>query len=645
LERGVTGDREKKVGKLSQYIAESVTNREIIAPTFTTYIHPDVKTSLLADDIEVNIAGRNKAKKEMFVAKAQNNHLRESFKKVEQTQRKRSNNAVSGALVTASTPLFNKTGHSTLTSICRSTSGYGNANNEKLLTGNRHYYNYAVVVNNITSIIGHTDYDQFKLMMDKYQLTYPSTQQVMACITYSTSLYWRSEKHTAKIEGYVNRLSALQKAAFVYTGDLYQVLKLNDGFVRGFLTQLSLKVYGTCENPKAILKAASDSTLNLAHQICTAETKGIGKDYSSIENSEKIHTLACTVQNIDATVWKYTDFIRAIMVTSNLPASMSHFPDSIRRSAVTSDTDSTIFTVQDWVIWYIGKLSFSEKAIAIQAAMTFIASSAIIHILATMSANLGVSKKHLFRIDMKSEFRFDVFVPTQIGKTYFAAIGCQEGNVFSEHEIEIKGVQLKSSNVPAILNKKAKAMMIEIMDTVVAEKKISVTSWLKHVADIERDIMASIKKGEVTYLRLGSIKDAASYSKSPEDSPYRNHDFWNETMGQSLGYMPKPPYQTAKVSLTIENQTDLENWLNSISDKSMAERFRSSLAKQHRTNLSTLHVPMEMLQRHGIPEVFLPVVDFRKIAGELCKSFYLILETLGVYLVSDKMKRMASDLY
>jgi hypothetical protein len=39
--------------------------------------------------------------------------------------------------------------------------------------------------------------------------------------------------------------------------------------------------------------------------------------------------------------------------------------------------------------------------------------------LTIMSANFGVVKKPNYRIKMKNEFRFDGFVPTQLGKHYF----------------------------------------------------------------------------------------------------------------------------------------------------------------------------------------------------------------------------------
>ncbi|WP_227625177.1 family B DNA polymerase, partial [Klebsiella pneumoniae] len=61
----------------------------------------------------------------------------------------------------------------------------------------------------------------------------------------------------------------------------------------------------------------------------------------------------------------YAILINAFWVTNNMPASVAWIRDSVRQVAITSDTDSTIFTVQDWVQWYCGKVDFSEEAFAV----------------------------------------------------------------------------------------------------------------------------------------------------------------------------------------------------------------------------------------------------------------------------------------
>ncbi len=645
LQRNEVGDRVKSETTLSRYINESLQKKELIAPTLTTYVHPSVKESLLAKYVDGNIKARSLAKKAMFAAKAIKDFLLEAVKKVEQTMRKLANNAISGAHVSPSTPLHNKTAHSTLTSTCRSTSGYGNANNEKFLCGNRHYFTHHIVLQNIISICRNTDFNRLQLLMDKYKLYYPTCADVEEMIKYSTSFYWREKQYFAKIVDLVSKLTPLERAAFVYTGDLYHLMKHNEELVRGLIGELASKITGIHPDPAGSLKVAPDDHINLAHQICAAETAGIGKDYSTIKDKPAFHTLALTVDHIADTITKYGDLIETLWVTINIPASVAHFPDSIRRSALTSDTDSTIFTVQDWVIWYKGKISFDPEATAVAATMIFLASSTITHVLAIMSANFGIVQERLHQIAMKNEFKFDIFVPTQLGKHYFAAISCQEGNVFTEHETEIKGVYLKSSNAPREIIADATAMMEGIMETVMKEGKLSLTKYLKHIADVERKIIKSIQAGEFDYLRSGSIKDAGSYTADEESSPYAQHAFWNDVFGPKYGTMPEPPYQTYKVSIEMDNAAAFKAWIDSIKDRELATRLENWAKRTGKTTITTLNLPAACLQSRGMPEEVLSIIAYRKIITDITKIYYIVLETLGMYSMEKKVMRLMSDSY
>ena len=66
LHREENGDRVAKTTTLTSYIRDSVKERNIIAPTLTTYISDTKKKSVLATFIEANITRRNIAKKAMF---------------------------------------------------------------------------------------------------------------------------------------------------------------------------------------------------------------------------------------------------------------------------------------------------------------------------------------------------------------------------------------------------------------------------------------------------------------------------------------------------------------------------------------------------------------------------------------------------
>ena len=640
LERQDNGDREVKETTLIEYITTALKEQDLIAPTLTTYINPKIKESLLVNYVEDNIAARGVAKKAEFAAKAAGFKEKAKIFNIEQTNKKLRNNALSGAHVSASTPLYNKSAHSTLTSTCRSTSGYGNANNEKFLNGNRHYWCSDIVLNNIISIVTNTNYEKLNEVLVKYDIKIPSIEDTIKCITYSTNLYWTEQSHLNKIINLVNKLSDLQRAAFVYTGDFYHLMVNNQQLVKNMIVELSSKKTGTFPNALDIIKTIRSEYVDLAHQICFTEMKGKGKNYKDMENTKELETLVLTSINIGTTLDKYADLIKTLWATNNLPASVAYFPESIRRSAITSDTDSTIFTVQDWVLWYKGEMSFDNEAMAVAGVMIFLASQTITNVLATMSANFGFVGKRLFQVAMKNEFKFDVFVVTNVAKHYFSYISVQEGNVFKEREIEIKGVHLKSSNAPLKITKKATELMEFIMNSTLENKKISITSLLKDISQIEKEIIASVYKGDTDYFRLAQIKTADSYTKEETDSPYKHYVFWEDIFSFKYGKLTPPPYSCIKIPTILENASATRKWLDEIQDPVLAEKAKKWFKDNNRNVIPTIYLSLEISKSLGIPLEIQSIIDIRRMVMDLCNIFYILLETIGFHkrgnsLISD----------
>lgn len=642
LERGENEDRTRQEGTLAAYLHTSVVNKELISPTLTTYLPPTVRKSILVDYIDENVKKRGKAKKEMFKAKMEKNYVLAAIKNNEQTNAKLGNNAISGAHVSPSTPLYNKTAHSTLTSNCRTTSGYGNANNEKFLCGNRHYRHPQIVRNNIISIINNTDYVQLEQVMRDFGIRAPTINETMECIMYSVGLYWRNSKEVAKLQSLVSRLNSLQRAAFVYTGDLYHLMKYNDVVVREFIARLSTRVAMNHPDAEAIMKDAPEDHVHLAAQLCPGETKG--KRLPDLVGTEAYGIVASTTENIGKVIQDYAGMIRAFWVTVNLPASVAYFPDSIRRSAITSDTDSTIFTVQDWVIWYNGgRLGFDDISSGVAATVVFLAAQTITHVLAKMSANFGIEEKRIHQVAMKNEYKFDVFVPTQVAKHYYALITCQEGNLYDVPGKEIKGVHLKSSNAPREMIAAAKTMMEHIMNTVMAEQKLNARDILHTVGSLEKSVFTSIAKGSHEYFRMAQVKDAASYTKGPTESNYSQYTMWNEVFAPKYGVVDNPPYMCVKVTTGMKSPKSTSDWLDAMKDQEIAQRLRNWLEKNNKKYFGTFLLPEQIVMSNGIPIEILEAVDSRKIAHDATSVFYVILDSLGMGMIDKKLTKLVSD--
>lgn len=687
-------DRIETESTVLKYITDSISNKELIAPTLTTYVNPKEKESLLVTFIDDNVKYRNIAKGKMFEARMNEikfskrlsqakeaNNEEDSLKFLDQVEnygrerkiqssvqanKKTSNNSLSGAHVSASTPLSNKTAHSTLTSTCRTTSGYGNANNEKFIAGNRHYHSFEVTLNNLVSLVADSDYDTIEHALQVYGIKEPTVHETMQCVRYSATMYWREENRYRILEDYVSKLNGLERAAICYTGDFYHLMKYNDDVVRTFLGKLAAKATTLHSDPIKVLKSTRSDIHHLASQICDTEMKGVkindafatkkDDDDNDIldEHGNKILVdphragiMASTIENIQNTLMEYALLIKAFWTTKHFPASVAYLPTSVRRVALVSDTDSTIFTVQNWIEWYFGEICFNEKSLGLCATVVFLASQTITHILAMMSANFGIGIDRIHQIAMKNEFRFDVFTPTHIGKHYYAVRACQEGNLFDKYEDEIKGVHLKSSNAPKKVIKLAHELMrTGIIQNIVDGNKLSLEKILKDVADIEREIIDSIKKGNYDYLRLAQIKESESYTLGETQSPYQHYTMWEEVFAPKYGSVPPPPYVAIKISTTLDSKRRMQEWLGNLQDKELAKRMEDWLERNGKKNgIGTFQLPDQILSSTGFPEEVFSALDIRRIIMDATGVFYIILETLGVYFLDKKRTKLISDYY
>ena len=661
LLRGDNYDRELVKQPLTKLINDIMKNKEIMAPSMTTYKNISTEKSLLSVSIDTNVKKRGVAKKKMFAheaeqviakkkndeAKAAEEYTKWFFSEKTQAAVKISNNSISGMHNSAANPLFNPSSHSSLTSNCRITTGYGNANNEKLLTGNRHYWNANVTLANIISIVAHSDYKKIDNFIKNNNFHLPTAQETMEVVEYSTKMYWRNSVERTKIVEFINKLSPLQRAAFVYTGDLFHIRKFNEEYIRGFIKQLIIKVDDITHRTQKDVKGLFEDHLVWAHHICASDMKGRGKNYSEIEGTPVLATLYSTAVNIGRTLHDYNDFVDTFLMTDNIPASVGHFPDSIRRSALISDTDSTIFTVQEWQQWYCGALSFDDEAISVASTMIALASQSIGHVLSVMSTNAGIDKSMIRRIMMKNEYYFPVGVPTRVAKHYFAANMIQEGNVKEKLEYEIKGVHLKSSNAPPFVNVEAKRLMMEIIETIMKGEKISLVKILKDVTTMENRVMASLLKGEGTFFRSGQIQTLSSYkaAETPEKTNYFQYMIWNEVFAPKYGSIEPPPYAVYKLSTAINSPTLTEEWLDKMVDQELAERMRVFMNKHGRKNFGTFWIPKSFINQHGLPLEMQDAIGARHMVAGVCKVFYIILETLGYYGLNDKETNMCMDYY
>lgn len=632
FERGKNGDRYESFSTLSSYINTVVKGGYILVPSGTVYLHPSMKVSKIAGYLSIKSKKRSIAKKEMMIAEANKNYELYVEKNNEQTSTKLFSNAFSGAFCAEGNIATNPSAHSTLTSTTRCISSFGNASNERIISGNRHYWSKHIVINNLISCSMIKNKDLLESVMEKYNLHYPTAEDVLECIKYSSRLYGSNPKYDVEYLQLANNLTPLERASFVYSGDLYHLRKHNEEFVRTYILELSKKVVEHHDNGVEIASKADGEMMQLAHQICNEEAKGRGKDYPRMKEEGVLDAIVGTVLNIERTIEKYRDFIAAFFLTDNIPPTIAYLPQMMRRCAMLSDTDSTCFATDKWIDWIQGGIKYNAESMAIGGAVAYMATQSLAHILASFSANINTDRDNMFTLAMKGEFVFKIFVITSVAKHYFATQDVKEGNVFDKPKLEIKGVHLKNSAVPARIVKQAEGMMKKILFTIPKGEQLSATEMLKEIADLERQIKESVLKGEREFLKGNKIKDSKAYSLEADKSPYRHYTLWREVFEPKYGQIEIPPFYAMSLPTTLRNKTDTKNWLASMEDREFANRMEQWFIRNGKTEIGTFYLPSSYLSANGMPKELISIIDTKRLMMDLTLSFRIIMESMGIFI-------------
>lgn len=640
FQRNDNGDRSVEEGSLIRYITDNVKAGNVIAPTFTTYIPTTVNKSMLSEFIFINVSRRSVAKKMAQKAKAEGNSLVYNSKNNEQSLMKTYNNSMSGAFGQKACILYNPTAHSTLTSITRTMTSLANAANEKLIAGNRYYPRGIDVMNNIVYLASVTNVELLKRVVQNHNLYLPNVNDVVGVLKYSSDLYFRDNHYyQSVIIPYLEKLSPYHLANICYANDMYHVREFNPDFTKQMLDRISTKVTVTTRDPDIVSKLYSlnENILNYAHVIFFEEVKGLGKDYGKMVDCGVADNLYATSVNIMNTFNDYKEFYNCFLMTDTFPSNSFRLKNMRRRTVVLSDTDSTCFTLDNWVSWYEGKYEVTQKNLSAVSAISYIASEMIINLLFVLSSNMNIDRDLLGKLGMKNEYMWRSFFPMDVSKHYFAHTVMQEGSVFKEPELEIKGVHLKNSAVPQEVIKKGVGIINKVFTAIGNNEKVRLRDILREIMDVERSIIESVMKGESTYLKRSKIKSADAYAVEGIKSPYARHLLWMEVFAPKYGDIPPPPYDVLKLPTTVTSRKDLVNWVDNIEDVSLKTRLKNWLETNLKNDLPTIYLSSEYVKGSGIPQEITRVIDVKKIVLDVTIQHRLILTGLGLLLEEDTM--------
>jgi len=310
-----------------------------------------------------------------------------------------------------------------------------------------------------------------------------------------------------------------------------------------------------------------------------------------------------------------------------------------RRAVVLSDTDSTCFSVDNWVKWINnGEVKFDQRSISIAASVAYICTQLIPHWLAMFSANMNVAKEDLFLISMKNEFLWFLHDPAEVSKHYCALTVMQEGNIFHEPELEIKGVHFINSAITPEITSGFKEFAKNNFLQLIEKGSLSAIDIIKKCIDVENSIKnAILVNNEMTYFKKSRILEKEAYALEEDKSPYQRHTFWNMIFSHKYGTLAEPPYDVIKIPTKVNTKTDFINWINSIKDEQIKNKLLNYAKETGKFKLETFYINADYVKSNSIPEEIKPIIDIDRIILELTTPYRLYLETLGFLLDGNKL--------
>lgn len=662
LERMENGDREVIEEPFSVFLKKVEQRNLIMSPSMICYDHTDDNPSELAISTQNRLDLRDSDKSQQKKAKAVNNIPEFLFYFGSQTSRKVSVNSISGATLSPHNAYYNKSAHTTMTSMCRITTAYASANNERLLGGNRHFDSIAKAMENIVNVINLIDLNNVQAAIDEYNLHIVTVEEMMVAILRSTRMYLNSQEGEREIYRLVKSLTPLERTAWTYCGDLYHFTKYNDNWTRQLIhdainPDYTVEVYGIgdAQNiiknmPSSVFELAAvigqdlfsdPNLLNEKGEVTTYDLGGL-KD----QRPERYIMFAQIVINVCAAFQKRKTFIDAFLKNECAPAYVGYLPTMMRRVVLGSDTDSSMATGQHWTKWYTGTTKFDELASKVLAVMVYLTSETLVHYLAQFSANVNVAKRHLYRTAMKNEFMYEVYIRSTASKHYYSYVKVCEGVVYLKPEFDVKGVQLIAGKLPKKMRDRLEAMQRDILETIGRGELLPLRKYVQQVADYEKEILEGLIIGDCSNLKLVKIKTEEEYS-NPKSQEWFYHDLYESVFAPKYGAAPPLPYMGVSLTISVNNQTQFKDWLSKVEDPRIRDGIVNHWRKWEKAmdKLARIILPVDNVKATGIPVEILTATSEREITLRTMQPFYLTLESIGFYLYRDANQRitLASD--
>ena len=616
----------------------------IVTPVGVLYMRPTKKEAFLKKKISDNLKFRKTQKKIMLEATAVGDDIIAQRSNYLQSMIKIETNSIPGAFGSPFNNLFDIPGYNAITGVSRHSIMCGYAHVERMIAGNfylpdiDHVINYFIILCRICP-------KNLMEVMHKYQLHIPTIGEVCAHFTTSMKHYNLMTSELAQqLENAVACLSVAERCFVYYAYCPTNLLMRNEHYFRPFLKNFfsTTPEVRLDADPKDIFKFHGDLTAmvtslnaDIIHRLPVSDAIA-----QHPEGVKRLIDIAHQMDRLlDSTGDIWTTFMRVDCDTAD---AMSH-PNMIRKAVIISDTDSVLFTTQEWISWYTQQeISFGREAYEINAFIVFLVVMTLEQIFARLSTSFGAEGADIHKIAMKNEFMYPLMLRTPLPKQYAGKVAIQEGFVLPKIKDDIKGLSFRSSKFCRETAKAGENFRNFVFDGVMKNGKIKASDLIDLIRQHEHNIMKSVEAGDRTYLTTEPVKNAGDY-KEAEQSIYYNWTFWDQVFAPVFGVFVIPDKGYALPIIDGGRVFRDPAYLDRVEkfDKQMRRRLDDFFIKNKR-DITTVVFPMTLKQ---IPEILRPIIDIRSVVFANSTPFHVTMRSLGIGYTDSNNKSLMTDTY
>jgi len=622
-------------------------SEHLISPSGSIYMQHGTKTGATIQMVEHKLAQRASLKKAQFKAKAAGDNLGFLTAYYGQSSVKITVNSLLGNYGYAYSIFYDKGNYNAITSMGRGLIGYANTCIEHVLGGNFGWYSVDQLINHISiHLYDGIDRNAVNAVIENHHLRRVTKKELLDFFHEYLRIYHRyDDSELKRIDDFVNDCLCDEEVQFFwYYQNLRHVMMGNDDVFRSWLNDafdLTKVEYDNSIQPDELFKldGALVNMVNVAFndELSSGNPKIQVYDLPS-QMPEKAVKFINVAKRMQSKVDELKDIFDVFINTNLCVPDVQNRKLMQRNSSVISDTDSVIFTVKDWVKWYTGDIyKMTPGAYQISCFMVYWMTVAVGHALKLYSIAHGAQGVHTKDMLMKNEFMYPTMCLADIKKTYAGVVTVQEGVILPSPQTDIKGVQLKGSDICKKSTKFAEWFIVNKILKDSLNQRISGHDLIEIVKEQEKVIYNDTVAGSTEWCQPESIKDKDGYAR-PMSSQYFYYLAWQEIFAWKYGDIQVP---TKTIVVPIAAPTaEYFDQLSKDSPK-ICKKFQEFIAKYGKAPSKMAISPIAT----QIPKELIPLVMVRDIIYENVKPLRLILSQLGIRCGFDKDKLLFNEVY